>query len=117
MVVTPSGTLIADVAEKGKKRVVFIASADHAHAHRKSGPYGFSRAAARYDALMVQTVQGNNLRSVLRIDPKLVRDAKPDSLWQMAMLAGVAARLRMRPELYSYAVPTYYGMICAAFRR
>lgn len=123
VVVTPSreipitenvrfGTLIADVAEKMKKRVVFVASADHAHAHRKSGPYGFSRAAAKYDALMAAAIQENDLRSVLRINPRLVRDAKPDSLWQLAMLAGVAGRLPMRPEPYSSQVPTYYGMVC-----
>jgi aromatic ring-opening dioxygenase LigB subunit len=128
VVVTPSreiplrenvrfGTLIADVAARSRKRVVFVASADHAHAHRKSGPYGFSPAAARYDALMVAAIREDNLRSLLRIKPGLVRDAKPDSLWQMAMLTGVAERLRMRPELLSYGVPAYYGMICAAFRR
>lgn len=128
VVVTPSreislgenvrfGTLIADVAEKSEKRVVFVASADHAHAHKKSGPYGFSPAAAAYDARMVKAIRGDDLRSVLRISTRLVRDAKPDSLWQVAMLAGVSQRLRLRPELLAYEVPAYYGMICAAFRR
>lgn len=128
VVVTPSreiplrqnvrfGMLIADVAERSRKRVVFVASADHAHAHRKSGPYGFSPAAARYDALMVAAVREGNPRSVLRIKPELVAKAKPDSLWQMAMLTGLAERLRMRAEFLSYDVSAYYGMICAAFRR
>ncbi len=111
------GAVIADVAEKMKTRVVFVASADHAHAHRRSGPYGFSRAAATYDRLMTEAIRQNDLRSVLRIDPGLVRDAKPDSLWQVAVLAGVAERLRLRAELLSYQVPAYYGMLCAAFRR
>ena len=128
VVVTPSreipisenarfGRLMADVAEKAKKRVVFVASADHAHAHKRSGPYGFSRAAAEYDRLVVEAIQENNLRALMKVDPNLVRDAKPDSLWQMAMLAGIVDRLHMGSELYSYQVPTYYGMICAAFRR
>jgi len=29
----------------------------------------------------------------------------------------VAERLGMRAELFSYDVPAYYGMICAALRR
>jgi aromatic ring-opening dioxygenase LigB subunit len=127
VVVTPSreiplaenlrfGTLIADVAKRSKKRVVLVASADHGHAHKKSGPYGFSPAAAKYDALMVDTIRRDALRSLLRIDMNLVRRAKPDSLWQLITLAGVAERLKLRPELYSYEVPAYYGMICAAFR-
>lgn len=128
VVVTPSreiplaanlrfGELTADVAEKSKKRVVFVASADHAHTHKKSGPYGFSPAAAGYDALMVDAIRRNDLRSLLRIDIRLVERAKPDSLWQLVMLAGIAGRLKLQPELYSYEVPAYYGMICAAFRR
>lgn len=127
VVVTPSreiplsknvrfGTLIADVAEKSNKRVVFVASGDHAHAHKKSGPYGFSRAAARYDALMVKAILEDDLGLALELSPKLVQDAKPDSLWQVAMLAGAAERLRLHSELLSYQVPAYYGMICAAFR-
>ncbi|MGH2436303.1 MAG: hypothetical protein ACRDFA_04845 [bacterium] len=128
VVVTPSreiplrqnvrfGTIIANVAARSRKRVVFVASADHAHAHRKSGPYGFSPAAARYDALMVAAVREDNLRAVLGIKPELVAKAKPDSLWQMAMLTGVTQQVGMRAELLSYDVPTYYGMICAAVRR
>jgi len=128
VVVTPSreislvenlrfGALIADVAERSKKRVMLVASADHAHAHKKSGPYGYSPAAAKYDSLMVNAIQSDQLRSLLRIDMNLVQRAKPDSLWQLVMLAGIAERLRLRPELYSYEVPAYYGMICAAFRR
>ncbi len=127
VVVTPSreisleenirfGRLIAEVAERSKRRVAFVASADHAHAHKKSGPYGSSPAAAIYDALMVAAIR-YDLRSITKISARLVRDAKPDSLWQVAMLLGIAERLRLRSELLSYQVPTYYGMICAAFRR
>jgi hypothetical protein len=32
-------------------------------------------------------------------------------------MAGMAERVKLRPELYSYEVPAYCGMICAAFRR
>ena len=127
VVVTPSreiplranvrfGAVIADVARRSRRRVVFVASADHAHAHKRSGPYGYDPAAAQYDALIIKAVEQDDLRSVLRIRPALVEKAKPDSLWQLAMLAGVGERVRLRPELLSYEVPAYYGMICAAYR-
>jgi len=127
LVVTPSreipieqnvrfGELIADIARRSRKRVVFVASADHAHAHRKSGPYGFHRAAAVYDAAMVSAIQRDALASVLRLEPSLVAAAKPDSLWQVAMLHGVARRAGLRGEFLTYDLPAYYGMICAAFR-
>ncbi len=111
------GRLIAKLTEKKKSRFVFVASADQAHTHSKSGPYGFNRAASKYDEIVCETIVDNRLRSILKFDPDLVEEAKPDSLWQMAMLAGILEEVKMTSELISYQVPTYYGMICASFHR
>jgi aromatic ring-opening dioxygenase LigB subunit len=127
LVVTPSreipleqnvrfGELIAEVVRRRRKRVVFVASADHGHAHLATGPYGYHPAAAEYDDAMVRAIRHDDLASVLRLDPALVEQAKPDSLWQVAMLHGVARRAGLHAHLLTYDVPAYYGMICAAFR-
>ncbi len=109
------GTTIAEMAEKRKKRLVFIASADQAHAHKKSGPYGYHRSAAKYDEFVSQAIQKNRIKSISRLSKRFIEDAKPDSLWQMAILAGLTKVVKMRANLLSYEVPTYYGMICASF--
>jgi aromatic ring-opening dioxygenase LigB subunit len=111
------GRVIAELAEKRSKRYVFIASADQAHAHQKSGPYGFSPKAAEYDRIVVNAIETGELDSIMKLRSKLVEDAKPDSLWQMAMLAGALSRVKMHGQLHSYQVPTYYGMLCAGFQR
>lgn len=111
------GRLIGDLAEKKSKRYVFVASADQAHAHKKSGPYGFSRAAAVYDRLVLDSIRTNRISRIMSLKTKLVEDAKPDSLWQMTMLAGVLSGVPSYPVLFSYQVPNYYGMMCAGFRR
>src|SRR2546428_10017297 len=111
------GTTIAEIAEKKEKRIVFIASADQAHAHKKSGPYGFHQSAAKYDEFVSQAIRKNRLESISGLSKRFIEDAKPDSLWQMAMLAGLTRVVKMRGSLLSYDVPTYYGMICASFRR
>ena len=111
------GRMIADLAESGSKRYVFVASADQAHAHKKSGPYGFSRAAAEYDRFVVNAIRKNRIQSIMKLPGKFVEAAKPDSLWQMTMLAGVLSKVRMDAQLFSYQVPTYFGMICAGFHR
>jgi len=126
LIVTPSrgipleqnhefGKCIASVAEGSRRRVVFVASSDQAHAHRKDGPYGFDERAKVYDRSVLEAVEGGRLSSVMRIDPDLVEAAKPDSLWQMTMLAGALSVVPMRGELVSYQVPTYFGMLCAGF--
>jgi len=111
------GTTIAEMAEKRKKRIVFIASADQAHAHKKSGPYGYHRSAAKYDEFVSQAIQKNRIKSISRLSKRFIEDAKPDSLWQMAILAGLTKVVKMRGNMLSYEVPTYYGMICASFVR
>ena len=129
MIVTPSreialkknfdfGRIIADQTEDyRRKRVVFVASADQAHAHKKSGPYGFSSRASEYDNLVVDAITRNQLRSITKFPTELVDAAKPDSLWQMAILAGISDRITLTAQLISYDLPTYFGMICAGFHR
>ncbi len=110
------GRMMARMMEKNKtKRFVFVASADQAHAHRRSGPYGFSASASQYDNYVLDAIRNDRLERVLGLGAKFVERAKPDSLWQMAVLAGIIERVPMKSELISYQVPTYYGMICASF--
>ena len=127
LIVTPSreiplrknfvfGQLLGRLMSKDRKRkFVFIASADQAHAHSRTGPYGFSRAAQKYDDLVLRAIRDNNLKRILRLKPRFIEDAKPDSLWQMVILAGINELVPLRSQLLSYQVPSYYGMVCAGF--
>lgn len=110
------GRAIALAAEASGKRVALIASADQAHAHQAEGPYGFDPAAPEYDRQMCEVVKADRLASLLAIDMNLVEAAKPDSLWQMLILHGALGVRPMKGELLSYEVPTYFGMMCAAYQ-
>lgn len=111
------GRVVGEASERTTKRIVFVASADQAHRHRKSGPYGFNKAAKEYDRLVLQAIQRDRIHSIMEFKPKFVDAAAPDSLWQMTMLAGAIDRFEMKAHVISYEVPTYFGMICASFRR
>jgi len=127
LIVTPSreiplrtnfvfGQLLGRLMSKDRTRkFVFIASADQAHAHSRTGPYGFSRAAQKYDDLVLRAIRDNNLKRILRLRHRFIEDAKPDSLWQMVILAGINELVPLRSQLLSYQVPSYYGMACAGF--
>ena len=108
-----AGAAIASAAAASDLRVAFIASADHGHAHRSDGPYGFHPDAARYDALIAELVRGNRLEELADIERDLVERAKADSWWQLLMLHG--ATRGWRGELISYEAPTYFGMLTAAY--
>ena len=111
------GVKVAQVAERSGKRVAFVASSDQAHTHDKSGPYGYSKNAAVYDRKVVEAIEGGRLSDIMKFSPSMVDEARPDSLWQMVMLAGVLEEVRMTGRRYSYEVATYFGMLCAGYTR
>ena len=96
-----------------ERRVAFLASADHGHAHDADGPYGFHEAAARYDELAQELVREQRLDRWPEL-AALVEDAKADSLWQLLLLHGALGD-GARGELLAYARPSYYGMLVAAY--
>jgi aromatic ring-opening dioxygenase LigB subunit len=59
-------------------------------------------------------VRRNRLRDLVDVDPAWAVAAKADSFWQLLMLHGAIGD-GWSVELLSYEVPTYFGMLCAAF--
>jgi aromatic ring-opening dioxygenase LigB subunit len=106
-----AGRAIA-TATDGKK-VAFVASADHGHAHDPEGPFGFDPASADYDGRVVDLVRDNRLGDLASLE-SIAEAASADSLWQMILLHGALGD-RFRAELLSYERPTYFGMLVAAF--
>jgi aromatic ring-opening dioxygenase LigB subunit len=103
-------------AATGDRPVALIASADHGHGHTEDGPYGFAPESADYDARMIELVRGNRLGELAAWDAGFAVAAKADSFWQLLMLHGSIGD-RFDAELLSYEVPSYFGMLCAAFTR
>lgn len=91
-------------------RHALIASADHAHAHRADGPYGFDPAAAVYDARLLDVLRSDRLDFLPLAGH--VEAAKADSLWQLLVLQGAMGE-GVHAELLAYAAPSYYGMAVA----
>ena len=92
------------------KRVALIASADHGHAHKTDGPYGFHPAAAKYDARLLETLGSGRLDFLPLAEH--VEAGKADSLWQLLVLQGALGEAAT-VDLLAYAAPTYYGMAVA----
>lgn len=126
VVVTPSreipfkdlirfGKVMTRTAEDSGKRVAFVASGDQAHTHRADGPYGFHPSAVEFDKLVKRAFQENEVGGLFKLPNKLIEEAKPDSLWQIAILQGILQTVPLKAQLLSYQAPTYFGMLCAAY--
>lgn len=111
------GEAVRRAAEARGRRIAFIASADLGHAHDPDGPYGYDPAAAEFDAAACEAVRAQRLGDLLAWDRDWVERAKPDALWQMLNLHGAITGQGFWGELLSYEVPTYFGMLCAAYER
>ncbi|HEU5329961.1 MAG: hypothetical protein ACTHMU_25665 [Thermomicrobiales bacterium] len=109
------GQLVRHAAEQVGRRIAFIASADLGHAHDPHGPYGYDPAAAEYDAATIEAINAQDLGRMLAWDADWLERAKTDALWQILNLHGAIAGQRFHGELLSYEVPTYFGMLCAAY--
>lgn len=109
------GNALGQVLKESNKRIALIASADQGHAHDPQGPYGFDPASARYDAWMREVIQSNRLKRLLTVDPQLVEEGKPDSLWPTLVLAGALQENPMQARFLSYEVNVYFGILCAEF--
>lgn len=92
-----------------------IISADQAHAHSFYGPYGFSFFAKTYDEIIKKLVRENQLRRLLYLDKMIVERAKPDSYWQMLILAGLLERVKAEPKRIAYVIKNYFGMLAADY--
>jgi aromatic ring-opening dioxygenase LigB subunit len=110
-----AGAAIAAAAAVSRRRVAFIASADHGHAHRADGPYGYHSNAKVYDDIVRKLVEADRLRGLLDIPIALVDQAKADSWWQMLMLLGATGD-GWSGRLISYEAPTYFGMLTASYK-
>jgi aromatic ring-opening dioxygenase LigB subunit len=98
-------------------RLALIASADHGHGHTADGPYGFAAESKPYDERICELVASDALGELAGRDPACALAAKADSFWQLLMLHGALAGHAFAPELLSYEVPTYFGMLTASYLR
>jgi aromatic ring-opening dioxygenase LigB subunit len=111
------GKAMARAVAASGKRVGLIASCDWAHAHDEEGPYGFDPAAAELDRQVVALLKENRIEAMMGFAPEFIEAAKPDGIWQALVLAGGIAQEDRDVEFLSYEVPTYFGLICAAYHR
>ena len=108
------GEAVLEAIKESGKKVAVVASCDHGHGHMETGPYGFREESAVFDKQIQEILRDDHMDKLIEIDPTFVRAAAADSWWQMLILHGVLGK-GWKPELLSYEVPTYYGMMVAGF--
>ncbi|CAE7825437.1 unnamed protein product [Symbiodinium microadriaticum] len=123
------GSATADFLEALPQRVAWIVSADLAHTHLATGPYGYCPCAQPFDDAVVRWAKDLPAESAAEA---LLHEGRG---WQragaascgftglvaahgaMAQISNLTGQPTWRGQVLAYAHPTYYGMMVARFER
>ena len=109
------GGALFDFFDALAETVVVVVSGDLAHTHLASGPYGFSPAAAPYDAHIADWA-GSLDRAALDAATAYADDAKSCGYTGAVLLHGLLHGTSFAPRLLAGpSAPTYYGMLVADY--
>ena len=99
------------------KKIVVIISADLAHTHLKSGPYGFSTAAEPFDKACGAWAESQDSGKLVVKAASYVNKALSCGFTGLVMLDGVlkASSVDWESRLLVNFHPSYYGMMLASF--
>lgn len=106
------GNALYDFASERDERVSIVISADMAHTHDASGPYGFHESADKLDYLVqhwVRSPKRDRLRQMLALQPT----GLACGMAGMCVLQVILDRSLLQSTASTYAAPTYFGMMVA----
>ncbi len=107
------GKCLFKAVEEFPDRISVIFSADQAHTHSSTGPYGYSEYARYYDQLVIDSIKGNDFHKLQNLEKSIIESAKPDSYWNMLILASFLDISGRRLNFRYYYVEKYFGMLFA----
>uniref|UniRef100_A0A914VJL3 Extradiol ring-cleavage dioxygenase class III enzyme subunit B domain-containing protein n=1 Tax=Plectus sambesii TaxID=2011161 RepID=A0A914VJL3_9BILA len=100
--------------------VVILISADLAHTHEATGPYGFSKAAEPFDRNIGNWAATLHPSYLLEQAALYANDAKSCGFTGLVMLHGILEAGQLSswiPVMHANFHPSYYGMMVASFSR
>lgn len=111
------GRTLARVVEESHTNISIIISADQAHTHDQSGPYGYSDRSADYEELIEKCVRESDFSPLLELSEEFINAAKPDSYWNMLILKGIMEETGLKSVLDYHYIEVYFGMLLGHLTR
>ena len=107
------GRRMFDIVSGLEESISVVFSADQAHTHSKTGPYGFDAEADRYDKTVIKAIKANRLDDIVHLSEDHIVAAKPDSYWNLLMFHGFTDQGNLVPMFHYYYLQEYFGMMLA----
>jgi aromatic ring-opening dioxygenase LigB subunit len=94
------------------ENICIIFSCDLSHCHSKTNPrFPFNENGMVYDNHVLNIIKENKIENYNQISRDVVNQANTDAHAQLTLLAGMCSRIRYRSKVFSYEVPSYFGML------
>ncbi len=107
------GRKLFKVVSNVDQRISVVFSADQAHAHLKTGPYGYDPRAEKYDGMVIDAVKNDRFDDLIKLREDYLNGAKPDSYWNLLMFRGYVEAGGLVPKFHYYYLQEYFGMLLA----
>ncbi|MFH1545756.1 MAG: AmmeMemoRadiSam system protein B [Patescibacteria group bacterium] len=105
------GEVIAEISEKSKKQIAFIASGELSHRLAKNSPHGFFPPAAAWEEELIQNLENGDFEKALRQDPFELDEVGECGMRPLAALLGAFEKIPHTHALLSHEAPG--GIGCA----
>ena len=114
------GESLANHLETMAQRVVIVISADLAHKHLSSGPFGYSNQSDSFDTACGVWAETLSASALLETAAAVVDEVYSCGYTGLVTVHGVLSQIGLTewtPRLLANRHPSYYGMMVASFIR
>ncbi len=109
------GEAIHEAITNSDKRVALIASGDLSHRLIADAPSGYSPSGKKFDKLITELLENNEVGDVLRMDSSLIEEAGECGLRSIIILLGAISNMEYKFEKLSYEGPFGVGYLVGNF--
>lgn len=109
------GKLTRKFFDSQDRNIIAVISADLAHTHDKTGPYGFSDKAEEFDDLIRQWVHSLDQSILVDRAGSILDQALCCGFSGFVILQGMLKKGKFKAEVLANEHPAYYGMQVASF--
>ncbi|MEK7139156.1 MAG: AmmeMemoRadiSam system protein B [Patescibacteria group bacterium] len=109
------GAALKEYLARTNQRVAVIASGDLSHRVGPDSPAGFSELGVKFDVQIQELVRTKNLNQLLKLDPKMVEEARECGLRSLVTLFGIMQEYNYQTNILAYESPFGVGHLTAQF--
>ena len=103
------GQLIAQTADRLKRRVMYVASGDLSHKLKDDGPYGYAEEGPKFDEEIMRYISAGDFLSMLTMDNTFCEHAAECGLRSFWIMAGALDKKNIDCQQLSYEGPFGVG--------